>query len=97
MSNELQSPPWPGMPRTSSELVPLITHYYRAEMSRMSAWRDRIDRTTNWLLLLGQCSHCRSPRPPPISASSSSDCWIVTAAIRRQPSEGELAIGDVHV
>src|SRR5205085_6402130 len=27
-----------------------IAHYYRAEMGRMSGWRDRIDRTTNWAI-----------------------------------------------
>jgi uncharacterized membrane protein len=45
-----QTPPWPGIPRTSSEYVTLIAHYYRAEMGRMSGWRDRIDRTTNWAI-----------------------------------------------
>ena len=45
-----QTPPWPGIPRTSSEYVTLIAHYYRAEMVRMSGWRDRIDRTTNWAI-----------------------------------------------
>jgi uncharacterized membrane protein len=41
---------WPGVPKTSSEYVTLIAHYYRAEMARMSGWRDRIDRTTNWAI-----------------------------------------------
>jgi uncharacterized membrane protein len=51
MLEQLQAPPlWPGIPRTSSEYVTLIAHYYRAEMSRMSGWRDRIDRTTNWAI-----------------------------------------------
>jgi uncharacterized membrane protein len=45
-----QAPPWPGLPKTSSEYVTLIAHYYRAEMGRMSGWRDRIDRTTNWAI-----------------------------------------------
>src|SRR5262245_65537280 len=45
-----QTPPWPGIPRTSSEYITLISHYYRAEMGRMSGWRDRIDRTTNWAI-----------------------------------------------
>jgi hypothetical protein len=30
--------------------VTLIAHDYRAEMSRMSGWRDRIDRTSNWAI-----------------------------------------------
>jgi uncharacterized membrane protein len=46
----LQEPAWLGIPKTSSEYVTLIAHYYRAEMARMSGWRDRIDRTTNWAI-----------------------------------------------
>src|SRR5262249_59304533 len=45
-----QPPPWSIIPRTSSEYVTLIAHYHRAEMGRMSGWRDRIDRTTNWAI-----------------------------------------------
>jgi uncharacterized membrane protein len=50
MLEQSQTPPWPGLPNTSSEYVTLIAHYYRAEMGRMSGWRDRIDRTTNWAI-----------------------------------------------
>jgi uncharacterized membrane protein len=50
MLEQSQTPPWPGLPKTSSEYVTLIAHYYRAEMGRMSGWRDRIDRTTNWAI-----------------------------------------------
>jgi uncharacterized membrane protein len=50
MQEHLQTPPWPGTPKTSSEYVTLLAHYYRAEMGRMSGWRDRIDRTTNWAI-----------------------------------------------
>src|ERR1700720_3492191 len=50
MSEQLQIPAWSGNPRNSSEYITLIAHYYRAEMSRMSGWRDRIDRTTNWAI-----------------------------------------------
>src|SRR5258708_19693514 len=50
MLEQSQTPPWPGIPKTSSEYVTLIAHYYRAEMGRMSGWRDRIDRTTNWAI-----------------------------------------------
>jgi uncharacterized membrane protein len=50
MLEQSQTPPWPGTPETSSEYVTLIAHYYRAEMGRMSGWRDRIDRTTNWAI-----------------------------------------------
>src|SRR5436190_7497899 len=50
MLEQSETPPWPGTPKTSSEYVTLIAHYYRAEMGRMSGWRDRIDRTTNWAI-----------------------------------------------
>ena len=26
----------------------MIIHYYRGEIGRMTSWRDRIDRTSNW-------------------------------------------------
>jgi len=35
-------------PVTSSEAITVLAHYYRAELSRMMSWRDRLDRTTNW-------------------------------------------------
>src|SRR5688572_33010075 len=35
-------------PATSAESVTMLAHYYRGEMARMSSWRDRLDRTTNW-------------------------------------------------
>ena len=35
-------------PSTSQEFINLVAHYYRGEIARMSGWRDRIDRTTNW-------------------------------------------------
>jgi uncharacterized membrane protein len=50
MLEQSQTPRWLGIPKTSSEYVTLIAHYYRAEMGRMSGWRDRIDRTTNWAI-----------------------------------------------
>lgn len=31
-----------------SELITALAHYYRAEVQRSLAWRDRLDRTTNW-------------------------------------------------
>jgi uncharacterized membrane protein len=27
-----------------------MVHYYRAEVARMSSWRDRLDRTSNWAI-----------------------------------------------
>ncbi|KTC92377.1 DUF2270 domain-containing protein [Fluoribacter dumoffii] len=44
---EFRNPP---LPATSSELVTVLSHYYRGEIGRMSGWRDRIDRTTNWAI-----------------------------------------------
>lgn len=31
-----------------SETVTALAHYYRAEVTRSLAWRERLDRTTNW-------------------------------------------------
>jgi len=31
-----------------SEIVTALAHYYRAESQRSLAWRERLDRTTNW-------------------------------------------------
>ena len=35
-----------GLSRT--EQVTALSHYYRAEVQRSLAWRERLDRTTNW-------------------------------------------------
>ncbi|MFN7026124.1 MAG: DUF2270 domain-containing protein [Pseudorhizobium sp.] len=40
----------PSLPITSAEKANMIIHYYRGEMGRMTSWRDRIDRTTNWAI-----------------------------------------------
>lgn len=40
----------PRLPVTPSEVTTALVHYYRAEMARMSGWRDRLDRTTNWAI-----------------------------------------------
>jgi uncharacterized membrane protein len=40
----------PPLPSTSTEAINLLAHFHRAEMGRMSGWRDRIDRTTNWAI-----------------------------------------------
>ena len=37
-------------PLTRTEHVTLVAHYYRGEMSRMTSWRDRVDRTSNWAI-----------------------------------------------
>lgn len=31
-----------------SEVITTLVHYYRAEVQRSLAWRERLDRTTNW-------------------------------------------------
>jgi len=31
-----------------SEVITALSHYYRAEVQRSLAWRERLDRTTNW-------------------------------------------------
>lgn len=40
----------PSLPITSAEKANMIIHYYRGEMGRMTSWRDRIDRTSNWAI-----------------------------------------------
>jgi uncharacterized membrane protein len=42
--------PSPLAPQGRGEAVTLMVHFYRAEMSRMASWRDRIDRTSNWAI-----------------------------------------------
>lgn len=37
-------------PTSSGEQVTAIVHFYRGELTRMVAWRDRLDRTTNWAI-----------------------------------------------
>jgi uncharacterized membrane protein len=37
-------------PATRTEFVNLIAHYYRGEIGRMTSWRDRVDRTSNWAI-----------------------------------------------
>jgi uncharacterized membrane protein len=38
------------LPSTRTEFVTLLAHYYRGEMGRMTSWRDRVDRTSNWAI-----------------------------------------------
>ncbi|WP_336485811.1 DUF2270 domain-containing protein [Methylobacterium nigriterrae] len=38
------------LPRSPGEIITVLAHYHRAEISRMAGWRDRIDRTTNWAI-----------------------------------------------
>lgn len=39
-----------GLPASAAERTNVIIHYYRAESARMTSWRDRLDRTTNWAI-----------------------------------------------
>ena len=39
-------------PSSASEFITLFAHFHRAEIARMAGWRDRIDRTTNWVITL---------------------------------------------
>ncbi|THV25837.1 DUF2270 domain-containing protein [Peteryoungia ipomoeae] len=48
--NALSVPEAPVLPATSAEKANMIIHYYRGEMARMTSWRDRIDRTSNWAM-----------------------------------------------
>lgn len=40
----------PGLPSNPGESTTAMVHYYRAEVSRMMSWRDRLDRTSNWAI-----------------------------------------------
>jgi uncharacterized membrane protein len=42
--------PQPGLPASAGEATTAMVHYYRAEVARMSSWRDRLDRTSNWAI-----------------------------------------------
>ena len=40
----------PPLPATAGEITTTLNHYYRGELARMTSWRDRIDRTSNWAI-----------------------------------------------
>jgi uncharacterized membrane protein len=40
----------PPLPGSTPEFINTVAHYYRGEIARMSGWRDRIDRTSNWAI-----------------------------------------------
>ena len=55
MSDEVSSPPPPApppktSPRFDSTYVTAMSHFYRGELSRIMAWRSRLDPTTNWAI-----------------------------------------------
>lgn len=37
---------------TDEELNNILTQYYRGEVSRANTWRNRMDRTTNWSVVI---------------------------------------------
>lgn len=43
-------PEVPPLPTSPGELITVLAHFHRAEIARMSGWRDRIDLTTNWAI-----------------------------------------------
>lgn len=45
--NDMRAPLLPGTP---GEITNTLSHYYRGELGRMTSWRDRIDRTSNWAI-----------------------------------------------
>lgn len=38
--------------REESDFLALMAHHYRAEMGRTVSWRNRLDRTTNWAVVI---------------------------------------------
>ncbi|HWL83857.1 MAG TPA: DUF2270 domain-containing protein [Roseomonas sp.] len=38
------------LPVTTGEAITILAHFHRAEIARMTGWRDRIDRTSNWAI-----------------------------------------------
>jgi uncharacterized membrane protein len=46
----LPQPPVRVLPATPGEAITVLVHFHRAEMGRMTGWRDRIDLTSNWAI-----------------------------------------------
>ncbi|MDJ0390773.1 DUF2270 domain-containing protein [Roseomonas sp. E05] len=38
------------LPATPGETITVLAHFHRAEIARMTGWRDRIDLTSNWAI-----------------------------------------------
>jgi uncharacterized membrane protein len=38
------------LPATPGEAITVLVHFHRAEIGRMTGWRDRIDLTSNWAI-----------------------------------------------
>ncbi|TIT03510.1 DUF2270 domain-containing protein [Mesorhizobium sp.] len=50
MAEALAAPDPIGRTLSSGELVTTMSHFHRAEILRMTGWRDRLDRTSNWAI-----------------------------------------------
>jgi uncharacterized membrane protein len=64
-------------PRNSGERINLMIHFHRAEMGRMTSWRDRIDRTTNWAITVVAASLSFSFSSPSISHVTLIACLLM--------------------
>ena len=53
-TNEPGSDPWVGEGLLDADMGPssALAHLYRGEIHRMKFWRERLDRTTNWAVLV---------------------------------------------
>jgi uncharacterized membrane protein len=54
-------------PLTRQEYINVMVHFYRGEVHRSTAWRERLDATTNWAVLTsaGMLSFCLGSRENP--------------------------------
>lgn len=50
MAEALAAPAPVGRTLSPGELVTTMAHFHRAEILRMTGWRDRLDRTSNWAI-----------------------------------------------
>lgn len=51
MSEKKAFPSFEDVPLTRQEYLSVMVHFYRAEVSRSTVWRSRLDATTNWAVL----------------------------------------------
>ena len=48
----IDQPQTPHPESESTQFITAVSHLYRAEMNRMSVWRQRLDVTSNWAIIL---------------------------------------------
>ena len=48
----IEQPLSPTPDTDSTQFITAVSHLYRAEMNRMSVWRQRLDVTSNWAIIL---------------------------------------------